>query len=130
MTVSVNDGRGGTATDSKTFKVAEKITIQVDRRVDNIAKAQLDEIALKMQQNPNLQATATGYTDSSGSDSANEKAGMKRAEMVKDYLVKQHKIDAGRIETKSAGSADPVADNSTEAGRKQNRRVVVELYVR
>jgi hypothetical protein len=127
VTATVTDDRGATTSASKTFNVTEKITILVDSRVDNVAKAKLDEIAVKMQQNPGLKAVLTGHTDNTGSETANEKAGLRRAEKVKTYLVKQHSIDADRIATKSAGQSDPAADNSTAEGRKQNRRVVVEL---
>jgi outer membrane protein OmpA-like peptidoglycan-associated protein len=129
VTVTTKDDRGGTATASQTFTLCEKITIPVDKRVDNIAKAKLDEVALKMQQNPNLKAKLTGHTDNTGSEKANQKAGLKRAEMVKKYLVKQHNLDPERLETLSAGPSEPVADNSTAEGRKQNKRVVIELYV-
>lgn len=129
VVVNVADDRGGAASDTKSFKVTEKIIIPVDNRVDNKAKAMLDEIALKMQQNPQLRARLTGHTDDTGSEQANEKAGMKRAEQVQDYLVKQHSIDTSRIELKSAGETSPIADNSTKEGQKQNRRVEVELYV-
>ncbi len=129
VTVTVRDDRGGSASDTKSFAVREVITIQVDRRLDNIAKAQLDEIALKLQQNPELRAKATGHTDDRGSEQANERVGLRRANLVKDYLVKEHNIDPARIEALSAGESQPAADNSTAEGRKQNRRVVVELYV-
>lgn len=130
VTLTVTDDRGGSCTATKSFAVVEKIVIQMTGlRPDNKAKARLDEIALKMQQTPQLRARVTGYTDSRGSERANQTAGQRRADSVKDYLVKQHKIDAGRIETKSGGSSNPIADNATEEGRRQNRRVEIELYV-
>ncbi|UCF39125.1 MAG: OmpA family protein [Acidobacteriota bacterium] len=130
VTVDVKDDRGGSCSATKSFAVVEKSTLQVDRRVDNKAKAALDEIALKMQQNPQLRAKLTGHTDDRGSEEANMKAGLKRAELVKEYLVKQHNIDGNRIETASAGESSPIADNSTDEGRKQNKRVDIELFVR
>ena len=130
VTLNVNDDRGGACTSTQSFSVAEKIVIPMPgTRPDNKAKAQLDEIALKMQQNPQLHARVVGYTDSTGSERANERVGTRRANAVKDYLVKQHSIDAGRIEASSGGETNPIADNSTADGRKQNRRVEVELYV-
>jgi len=129
VAVTVRDPRGATATDTKSFSVREKVIVQVDQRVDNVAKAKLDEIALKMQQDPRLKATITGYSDDRGSDRAITRAAQRRADQVKDYLVKQHKIDAARIETKSGGKDNPIADNSTAEGRKQNRRVEIELAV-
>ena len=128
--VTVTDDRGASDSDTKNFKVTEKIVIPLDKlRPDNKAKAQLDEIALKMQQTPELKAKLTGHTDDRGSENGNMKYGLKRAESVKSYLVKEHSIAEDRIETASAGEAEPVADNGTSEGRKENRRVVVELYV-
>ncbi|GAB4241047.1 MAG: hypothetical protein Kow00109_16260 [Acidobacteriota bacterium] len=128
--LTVSDDRGATCTDTKSFSVTEKIVIPMPgMRPDNKAKAQLDEIALKLQQNPQLRVRITGHTDSAGSEQNNLRVGQRRADAVKAYLVKQHNIDEQRIETKSAGESSPIADNSTAEGRKQNRRVEVELYV-
>jgi outer membrane protein OmpA-like peptidoglycan-associated protein len=89
----------------------------------------LDEIALKLQQNPRLRMSITGHTDDRGGETANERVGLRRAEALRDYLIQQHNIDTSRIETRSAGEGSPVADNQTAEGRKQNRRAEVELYV-
>jgi outer membrane protein OmpA-like peptidoglycan-associated protein len=129
VTVTARDERGATCTDTENFSVRERITIDVDNRVDNVAKARLDEIALRMQQNPRLRATLTGHTDSPGSEEANQAAGLRRANLVKDYLVNERNIDANRIETRSAGESQPIASNDTEEGRKRNRRVEIELFV-
>lgn len=130
VTVTVDDGRGGVASDTKSFSVREKITCQMDRAVpDNICKAQLDEVALKLQQQPALRALVTGHTDSTGTAEGNVRMGQRRADGVKDYLVTQHQIDPARIETRSAGQDQPIADNDTAEGRKQNRRAEIELYV-
>ena len=128
--VTVTDDRGATGSDTENFKVTEKIVIPLDKlRPDNKAKAQLDEIALKMQQTPDLQAKLTGHTDDRGSEEGNMRYGLKRAEAIKAYLVDEHSIAEERIETASAGESEPVGDNTTAEGRKENRRVVVELYV-
>ena len=129
VTAMVRDDRGGSCTTVETFNVREKITLQLDRRLDNVAKAQLDEIALRMQQGPRLSALITGHTDDRGSESANLRVGGRRADAVRDYLVKQHGIDESRIETQSSGESHPVADNQTREGREQNRRVEIELFV-
>lgn len=130
VTVTVNDGRGGTASDTVTFNVTDKTVIPTDRiQPDNKAKAQLDEIALKMQQNPQLRARITGHTDDRGSERVNERVGERRAQAAKDYLVNQHNIEGDRIEVASAGETSPIADNTTAEGRKQNRRIEVELFV-
>ena len=130
VTATARDDRGGTCTASAAFSVTEKIIIQMEgTRPDNVAKAQLDELALKMQQNPRLKAVITGHTDDRGSESANQRLGLRRAEALKDYLVKERGVDPGRIETASGGKSQPISDNETAEGRKANRRGEVELQV-
>ncbi|MCH9647520.1 MAG: OmpA family protein [Deltaproteobacteria bacterium] len=96
-------------------------------RVTNIGKAILDEIALKMKQDPAVRAQVTGYSDGRGSSAGNQTMSERRAEAVKAYLVSRHGIDASRIDTEGKGSADPVASNDTSEGRNQNRRAVIRL---
>jgi OOP family OmpA-OmpF porin len=98
--------------------------------VDNRCKATLDEVALRMKQEPERYALVLGYTDSAGSEAANQQMGLRRAEAVKSYLVTRHGIDPSRITTEGKGEVDPVGDNTTAEGRAQNRRVVIILRVR
>lgn len=69
---------------------------------------------------------ATGHTDSDGSDAYNQALSMRRAEAVKAFLVSKG-IEASRIYTEGKGEAQPVASNSTAAGKAQNRRVEIEV---
>jgi outer membrane protein OmpA-like peptidoglycan-associated protein len=131
VSVTAKDDRGDAKTQTGSFMVIEKIVIQMKgTRLDNVGKAKLDEIAVKMQQNSQLRAVVTGHTDDSGSEQNNVKVGQKRADAAKAYLVDEHQIDESRIETKSAGESEPMSDNGTKEGREENRRVVVELSVR
>jgi outer membrane protein OmpA-like peptidoglycan-associated protein len=68
-----------------------------------------------------------GHTDSTGSDAINNPLSVNRANAVRDYLVTRG-VPAARITTEGRGSYEPVADNSSEAGRARNRRV--ELFLR
>jgi outer membrane protein OmpA-like peptidoglycan-associated protein len=130
VAVTVRDDRDGVADATQSFSLRERIVIQINRiQPDNVAKARLDEIALKLQQDPRLRATITGYTDDRGTVRAGQRTAQQRADAVKNYLVRQHRIDAGRIETRSGGRENPIADNRTEQGRRQNRRVEIELFV-
>ena len=86
-------------------------------------------MSLRLKQDPNLGAAVIGYSDNSGTDAANQKLSAQRADAVKSYLVTRHGIDPARITTEGRGSADPVGDNSTPEGRRQNRRAVVILKV-
>ena len=98
-------------------------------RVSNICKAKLDEVALKMKQDPELGAQVLGHADSTGSDRINDPLSMRRAEAVKSYLVERHSIDPTRIETEGRGSREPVASNDTSDGRAENRRAVVIISI-
>lgn len=98
-------------------------------RLTNIAKAVLDGVALRMKNDLNATAVVTGFTDNSGSESANLNLGTRRAEAAKEYLVTRHGIDPGRISTGSRGASDPAYDNATAEGKAKNRRaqIVVTL---
>jgi outer membrane protein OmpA-like peptidoglycan-associated protein len=75
---------------------------------------------------PGLQLQVEGYTDNIGTDEYNQKLSEERAGSVRDYLVSQS-VAQNNISAQGFGKSDPVADNSTDAGRAQNRRV--ELVV-
>jgi outer membrane protein OmpA-like peptidoglycan-associated protein len=71
---------------------------------------------------PDLKLEIDGYTDSVGSDEYNQTLSDKRAEAVRDYLTSSG-VSSNNVEARGMGKADPVADNSTAAGRQLNRRV-------
>ncbi len=104
----------------------ERVTVNFtpgSARLSNIAKAKLDEVALKMKQDPELRAQVLGYTDPSGSAAANQRISEQRAKAVKDYLVTRHGIDPSRITTQGRGSADSTGNAS------EDRRALVILSV-
>lgn len=70
---------------------------------------------------PNTTVRVVGYTDNQGDPAANKTLSDQRAATVKSELVRLG-IPANRIESAGMGEANPVADNSTDAGRAQNRR--------
>ncbi|MES2686530.1 MAG: OmpA family protein [Pseudomonadota bacterium] len=86
----------------------------------------LNQFATSLNQNPVTTVTIIGHTDSTGSDAINNPLSMDRANSTRNYLV-QRGVAANRVGTDGAGSRQPVADNSTDAGRAKNRRV--EIYV-
>lgn len=69
-----------------------------------------------------------GGTDATGSAYHNSKLGERRAETVKNWLVKKGDISAGNISVHTLGEGQPVADNSTAKGRKQNRNVQIVVF--
>jgi OOP family OmpA-OmpF porin len=87
-------------------------------------RAALAETVRSLRENPRLRVVANGYTDSIGTEAYNMKLSQRRADAVKRYLVSEG-IAADRIDTRAFGESQPVADNSTEAGRAENRRVEV-----
>jgi outer membrane protein OmpA-like peptidoglycan-associated protein len=96
-------------------------------RLTNIAKAILDEVALRMRQEPSATALVIGYTDNRENTGANRDLDRRRAEAVRDYLVSRHGIDPSRITVEGRGTSDSVGDNATAEGRLRNRRVVIRL---
>lgn len=89
--------------------------------------ASLDGLAMLLKQHPEWSVVLKGYTDSSGNAAKNLQLSKDRANAVKTYLVNKGAA-ASHIQTFGYGSADPIATNSTAAGRAQNRRVEVELF--
>jgi len=71
---------------------------------------------------PGLKVQVEGYTDNIGSDEYNQKLSEQRADGVRDYLVSQS-VNDNNVTAAGYGKSSPVADNSTNAGRAQNRRV-------
>ena len=67
-----------------------------------------------------------GHTDSVGADAYNDKLSLRRAESVAAYLVSQG-VAADKVKTAGLGESQPLADNATDEGRAQNRRV--EIFV-
>jgi outer membrane protein OmpA-like peptidoglycan-associated protein len=76
--------------------------------------------------NPEVKIVITGHTDNVGSAKYNQTLSLKRAQAVRNWLVKKG-IDSDRMRTVGRGFAEPVASNDTEEGRAQNRRM--EFYV-
>jgi outer membrane protein OmpA-like peptidoglycan-associated protein len=69
-----------------------------------------------------------GHTDSVGAASDNKALGTERANAVRDWMVNEGHLDAGRISIHSLGEKQPVTTNATEKGRAQNRSVEIVAY--
>lgn len=90
----------------------------------------LGELAKFLERFNEVDVKIDGYTDSVGPDDYNQKLSQRRAQAVVDTLVKQHGIEAGRLQAVGYGEADPVASNDTAEGRAENRRVMASLEVK
>ncbi len=86
----------------------------------------LDKFAASLNENPSTVITIVGHTDSTGSDSINDPLSVERAARTRDYLTTRG-VASSRFTIDGRGSHEPVASNSTESGRAQNRRV--EIFV-
>ena len=82
----------------------------------------LAKVATILELYPGLKVQVEGYTDSVGSDAYNQTLSENRANAVESFLV-QNGVPAANATAAGYGKANPVADNTTVAGRAQNRRV-------
>jgi outer membrane protein OmpA-like peptidoglycan-associated protein len=87
----------------------------------------LNEVSQTLNQHPELVAQVVGHTDSTGQPAYNQTLSQNRAQSVVSYLGGQG-VAYQRLAAEGRGSSQPIADNGTEAGRAQNRRV--EIYLR
>jgi OOP family OmpA-OmpF porin len=88
------------------------------------SQEQLANIAAILKAYPNVHVKIGGYTDNTGDAAANLALSQARAKNVMDALVAAG-IDPSRLESQGYGDQYPVGDNSTEAGRAQNRRIAL-----
>lgn len=134
VTVGVDDGRGGKASCNMTVNVSERLVVADAKRncgyfkagasrVDNCAKAILDDLAVRMKNESNLSAELIGYTDSTKLEQGQKALGEARAKAVAAYL-KERGVDSSRLKITNGGSSNPAADNAT------SRRVEIELTVK
>ena len=84
----------------------------------------LDQFAQGLGQQPNLEVTIIGHTDSTGSDAINNPLSLDRAESTRNYLTARG-VSGARIQVDGRGSREPIAGNDTAAGRARNRRVEI-----
>lgn len=94
------------------------------------ARQQLDALAAKTLNAKAFMIEVAGHTDSTGSEAKNFRLSRERADAVVQYLAVNHKIPLRRFVTPMGyGKTDAVADNTTAAGRTQNRRVEVKMIL-
>jgi len=131
-------GAGASATGSATVKVTplppEKRTITLDVQFETgkaeIKKSYHDEIgrvAAFLKEYPGVTGTIEGHTDNVGNHDLNVKISQRRAEAIRNYLVKKYGIDAARLKAVGYGPDQPIADNKTAEGRLKNRRAVASF---
>lgn len=84
---------------------------------------EIKKFADVMREHPDLKVVIEGHTDGIGNKALNQRLSQKRAESVKDYMVKKFGIDESRLSATGYGMTKPIASNKTAKGKQKNRRV-------
>ena len=126
-TTTVDPETGETVTESINVTFASGVLFEFNSSaLTASSRAELDRMAGIMVRYPDTDITIDGHTDSKGSDEYNMTLSQKRAASVSDYLAKDG-IARQRMITRGYGESQPVASNDTEAGRAENRRVILGI---
>jgi len=123
-----NSGVGVTRVgDEITLNMPSDITFDVDRYdVKPQFGTTLSNVAATLRDYPSTTIDVAGHADSTGADDYNQALSQRRADAVAQALI-QNGVQPVRIVAAGFGEARPIADNSTAAGRAQNRRVEIKL---
>jgi peptidoglycan-associated lipoprotein len=105
----------------------DRIKFKLDKyELDQNAKTALDEFGTRVKGlETQYFVEIQGHTDDTGGERYNEELGQRRADAVRRYLSREHKLPLNRMSTISYGDTLPVESNKTKAGRSANRRVVL-----
>jgi len=126
-------GEGGSRTAATTVtvtpRVIDRLTLHVNFDFDKSVIRQTDIAELEkavafVKKYPDSKVAVEGHTDSRGTEKYNLKLSQRRADAVKKYLVDKGE-KAARITAEGKGKGYPIADNKTDKGRFENRRVEV-----
>jgi outer membrane protein OmpA-like peptidoglycan-associated protein len=138
VTVTVDDGRGGTASDTTNIRVHRKVVEAIEfedvhflfDRYDLTEEARriLDQAVAQLRGNPELKIEIEGHCCSIGTEEYNLSLGVRRADAVKDYLVRAG-VAESRLSTISYGESRPAHDNSREVTRRLNRRGHLRILI-
>ena len=125
-TPSAKTTRPETVEEPRTRSITLEIAVffDTDKDVAIGYGPELPRVAAAMKKYPELTLTLEGHTDSRASNAYNQDLSQRRADRVKARMVDDYQISGSRITAIGYGEERPIADNDTEAGRAENRRVV------
>ncbi|MGZ9148547.1 MAG: OmpA family protein, partial [Candidatus Deferrimicrobiaceae bacterium] len=139
-------GEGGTRTASTTVNVGpppppavpvpiDKLTIHVNFDYDKsqVRKTDVGELQKALafvKKYPGYKISVEGHTDSRGTDKYNQALSERRAGAVKKYLLDNGATDGDKINAVGFGESKPIADNKTQKGMFENRRVEILIFSR
>jgi len=83
----------------------------------------IDQLGDALAKNPSVRVLIVGHTDSDGAAAHNMDLSKRRAAAVKSYIMNHFSIEEGRLQSDGKGATQPVAANTSEAGKAKNRRV-------
>ena len=113
-------------------KIGDKVSINLQVLFDSGSAAirakfneDIDKVGKFLKDNTQIFAEVEGYTDDRGPKNSNLKLSQKRAENVRQMLIKNYGIDPARLVATGYGDFLPVASNATQKGRDMNRRVIL-----
>lgn len=121
---------------AKVERVGEGIKITFDSgilfdidsdQLKSVAKNNITDLSKTLNKYKDTNVLIEGHTDNTGSEDHNQTLSIKRASSVSRYITAQG-VEAHRISEKGYGLSQPVADNSTESGRRLNRRVEIAIW--
>ncbi len=122
--VDVTEVDGGNAI---LVNLPDGVTFDVGSAVIQPAfRTTLDSVSNNLTQYPNSIIDVYGHTDSTGSDSFNQRLSEQRAQAVTNYMVSRG-VASARVRWQGFGETQPIADNTTEFGRSRNRRVEIKI---
>lgn len=134
--LTVDDGRGGTDSTTATVAVNGHVVLQEKKgqvffdfdkaTLKPAAHQELASVVQELQENPTWRAELVGHADATGSEAYNLGLSKRRAEAVRNFLVARGIAEA-RFRLAWKGEQEPLAPNTTEDGRAQNRRVEITI---
>ncbi|KAA2284083.1 OmpA family protein [Arenimonas fontis] len=128
---AMQTGQAGVSADELAAELAASGAVRLDGIYFDTGKATLKpesgdslaQVAELMRRDPSLRLEIVGHTDDVGDAAANQRLSEERALAVRSALVIEHRVPDRRLRSRGAGESEPVAPNSSEAGRALNRRV-------